>query len=116
MTIPALTSPDSPRLLPRDFDVRAAVEARLQRTSYSALSRVRCEFHQDSGILNLCGSVPSYYLKQVAQELVGDVEGVRLVDNQLTVTRADLWSTARTRLGQRASAATPATEPTEISQ
>ena len=80
---------DSNRSVPYESAVRASVEGRLQRSSYGALRRIRCDFQGDSGILHLRGSLPSYYLKQVAQELVGDVEGVRLVDNQIRVHRAD---------------------------
>lgn len=64
-----------------------SVEHRLRRSSYKALGRVNCEFQMETGILHLSGSVPSYYLKQVAQELVLDLEGVLLVNNQIKVTR-----------------------------
>ena len=57
--------------------IRSSVERRLQRSGYTALSRVCCEFQTESGVLHLRGAVPSYYLKQVAQELVVDLEGVR---------------------------------------
>jgi hypothetical protein len=62
-------------------------ERRLHRSSYGALGRVYCEFQIETGVLRLRGSVPSYYLKQLAQELVLDLEGVRRVDNQICVAR-----------------------------
>jgi osmotically-inducible protein OsmY len=64
-----------------------SVEHRLRRSSYKSLSRVCFEFQTDSGILHLRGSLPSYYLKQVAQELVRDLEGVRIVNNHIKVAR-----------------------------
>ena len=67
-----------------------SVELRFGRSSYKALSRVCCEFETDSGILHLRGSLPSYYLKQVAQELVLDLEGVLLVNNQIKVARPSI--------------------------
>ena len=36
-------------------------------------------------VLTLHGAVPSYYLKQVLQTAVRDLEGVRLVDNHVQV-------------------------------
>jgi BON domain len=42
----------------------------------------------------LRGAVPSYYLKQIAQELVRDLDGVLLVNNQIKVARP---STNKTR-------------------
>ena len=83
----ALTNSDAVRLVPRECHVRATVEGRLQSSSYGALRRICCDFQGDSGVLHLRGSLPSYYLKQVAQELVCDVEGVLLVDNQISVNR-----------------------------
>jgi len=84
----ALTNSDALRRVSRECHVRASVEGRLQHSSYRALRTIRCDFQGDCGILHLRGSLPSYYLKQVAQELVGNVEGVLLVDNQISVNRA----------------------------
>jgi osmotically-inducible protein OsmY len=67
--------------------IRLSIERRLQRSGYGGLSRVCCEFQSESGVLHLRGAVPSYYLKQVAQELAADLEGVRLVNNQINVSR-----------------------------
>jgi osmotically-inducible protein OsmY len=55
----------------------------LLRNPYLALKNVRCEY--DGGVLTLRGCLPSYYLKQVAQTAVGDVEGVRQVLNYIQV-------------------------------
>jgi hypothetical protein len=40
-------------------------------------------------VLHLHGCVPSHYLKQLAQALVADVDGVCLVKNQLQVVPAN---------------------------
>jgi osmotically-inducible protein OsmY len=68
--------------------IRSSVEDRLQRSGYAALRWIWCEFEEEFGVLHLRGSVPSHYLKQVAQELVVYVEGVRLVNNQINVARS----------------------------
>lgn len=40
---------------------------------------------ESSGRLLLEGRLPSYYLKQMLQTLLRDVEGVEQIDNQVTV-------------------------------
>jgi hypothetical protein len=35
------------------------------------------------------GTVPTYFLKQVLQNVLMDVEGVRLIDNQVSVVYGD---------------------------
>jgi len=67
-----------------DLEVRKVAEARLRRSGYSALHNVIC-LYQD-GLLTLRGIVPTHYLKQVAQQQVADLEGVRMVLNQIEVT------------------------------
>ncbi|MCA9124718.1 MAG: BON domain-containing protein [Planctomycetaceae bacterium] len=56
---------------------------RLQATHYAALRGVSCEFHE--GMLVLRGTVPSFHLKQVAQEIVLKIEGVGALVNALEV-------------------------------
>jgi hypothetical protein len=87
MTAPDHSSSDVDRPASGGCTVMSSVERRLQRSGYMALSRVCCEFQRESGVLHLRGAVRSYYLKQVAQELVVDLEGVRLVNNQINVAR-----------------------------
>jgi osmotically-inducible protein OsmY len=87
MTAITHTSSDPDRLGSPRHSILISVEHRLRRSSYKALSRVCCEYQTDSGILHLSGSLPSYYLKQVAQELVLDLDGVLLVNNQIKVAR-----------------------------
>jgi osmotically-inducible protein OsmY len=68
--------------------MQLSVERRWQSSGYTALTRIHSDFEGESGVLRLRGSLPSHYLKQVAQELVIDLEGVRLVDNQINVIRS----------------------------
>lgn len=65
-------------------------ECRLRRCGYPALGDVACECL--GGVLTLRGCLPTYYLKQKAQEVVAEVEGVREIVNRIEVmsaTRSD---------------------------
>jgi osmotically-inducible protein OsmY len=59
------------------------VGEQLRRSSYRALRDISCAT-SDSEV-RLMGFLPSYYLKQVAQEIALGVEGVRHVVNRITV-------------------------------
>ena len=63
--------------------VAVAASARLLRSRYPELYRVRCEFLE--GVLTLRGRVSNYYMKQLAQNLAGKTEGVAEIDNRLDV-------------------------------
>jgi osmotically-inducible protein OsmY len=69
---------------PRCRGIRREAEARFRRSGYLALSDVACDVHD--GVVHLRGRLPSYYLKQVAQAVAAEVEGVRLVVNRIEVT------------------------------
>ncbi len=58
-------------------------ERRLQESGYFCLRRVSCHYHE--GVLALRGRVPSFYLKQVAQTVVRQIEGVIEILNQVEV-------------------------------
>jgi hypothetical protein len=62
----------------------ARTEALLRRSGYLALRDVTCV--ASDGVLYLSGRVPTYYLKQLAQEIAAGVDGVRLVINSIEVT------------------------------
>ena len=62
----------------------------LRSNSNLALKKITCDFL--NGVLLLRGYVETYYLKQVAQEAVAQVEGVQRVDNQIQVFTADTRS------------------------
>ena len=69
---------------------KAAVEAdarlRLRRSGYSQLGVVSCEFHE--GVLTLRGRVSTFYLKQVAQTVIRNLDGVGEINNRLEVAPA----------------------------
>ena len=63
--------------------VAEAAGERFQASPYYALRSIVCEFHE--GVLVLRGQVPSYYLKQLAQELVRDLDGIGVIVNVVDV-------------------------------
>lgn len=65
--------------------VSREVQSRLSRNPYHISSR-KISYRFADGILSLHGSVPTYYLKQVAQTIVAGVDGVSQIDNQIEVT------------------------------
>jgi hypothetical protein len=71
---------------PGECPIALLAVCRLRGSGYAALHGVGCTF--ESGVLHLRGCVPTYYLKQVAQSLVVDLDGVLRVNNQLEVFRA----------------------------
>ena len=66
----------------REF-LEASVQTQLRHSPYSSLRRISCTL--DNGVLVLRGRVPSYYLKQIAQNVAISVDGVSAVQNQLEV-------------------------------
>jgi hypothetical protein len=56
---------------------------RLDGAGYNALRLVRCRYR--IGRISLKGAVPSYYHKQLAQEVVKSLPGVTAIDNGITV-------------------------------
>jgi osmotically-inducible protein OsmY len=60
-----------------------SAEARLRGSSYRALHEVSCIGSGE--VVYLYGCLPSQYLKQIAQQMANDVEGVRLVVNRIEV-------------------------------
>ena len=66
-----------------DEAVAAVAQKRFWDSSYFALRGVVCEFHE--GMFVLRGKVPSFHMKQLAQELVRKIEGVGAVVNALEV-------------------------------
>jgi hypothetical protein len=49
----------------------------------------RFVFECDDGVLTVWGSVPSFFLKQILQNALRLVPGVREVDNRVTVVASD---------------------------
>lgn len=61
----------------------AQAQASLGSSLYADLHNVACS--DAGGALRLSGQVESYYLKQVAQEIVRKVDGVDAIVNELEV-------------------------------
>lgn len=64
-------------------EVVALGRARLADCPYHVLKSVVCEFQH--GVLTLRGQLPTFFHKQLAQEAVGGLAGVRQVVNQIEV-------------------------------
>ena len=64
-------------------DVAARVAESLKASGYAALKSVTAE-HRGGAIL-LRGSVPSFYMKQIAQAVASKVHGVAILVNLLSV-------------------------------
>jgi osmotically-inducible protein OsmY len=66
--------------------VTQAASARLRQSAYGPVRRVACAF--DNGVLLLSGRLQSFFHKQLAQEAVAGLAGVRRVSNQIEVLQA----------------------------
>jgi hypothetical protein len=61
-------------------------ERGLHSSRYSALKHVSCDYQ--GGVLVLRGCLPSYYLKQIAQEVVAhQFDKVERLENRIEVVR-----------------------------
>jgi hypothetical protein len=68
---------------PVDGQISKAAEKLLRGSPYLGLLSVKADAHR--GILVLCGNVTSYFHKQLAQEMVRNVDDVRGVKNCVQV-------------------------------
>jgi len=85
-TEPETQRPDSPASL------QAVAERALRSAPYPALKKLSCDYR--GGVLVLLGCLPTYYLKQIAQEVVShQVKGVGRLDNQIQVVRVVVLQT-----------------------
>ena len=64
-------------------DLRDTVEAALARSTFLAGKNLRFEVHEDGVVLR--GVVGSYYQKQLAQESLKSISGVRRIHNEIEV-------------------------------
>ena len=82
---------------PIDASPRPAVTRRgetvLRSSSYLAVRHLSCDYHE--GVLTIRGRVPTYYLKQVAQSLLGKLEGVEVINNLVEVRHAEVLPRSR---------------------
>jgi len=68
---------------PRLCAITEQARARLRQCAYSSVRRVSCAF--DAGVLVLQGELRTFFHKQLAQEAVADLEGVRQIRNEIEV-------------------------------
>jgi hypothetical protein len=80
-----VTISDESCLHPEPIAIHLEAERRLGSGAYAAIRDLRCRF--EVGVLRLEGSLPSYYLKQVALVLVADLEGVHHIEDAIRVER-----------------------------
>ncbi len=59
----------------------------LRSCHHPPLRNVKCHFHD--GVLTLCGIVPNYFLKQLAQTVAVKIEGVVQLNNRIVVTYSE---------------------------
>jgi hypothetical protein len=79
------TEPDTPSSDPQ-ASPQAVAEQGLRSSRYPALKTVSCDYQE--GVLVLRGRLPTYYLKQIAQEVVAhQVKGVGRLENRIQVVR-----------------------------
>src|SRR5262245_40139893 len=89
---PTGTEPDTQRPDPQ-ASIQEVAERALRSGPYPALKKLSCDYQ--GGVLVLRGCLPSYYLKQIAQEVVGhQVQGMDRLDNQIQVVRVVVQETA----------------------
>jgi hypothetical protein len=88
---PAGTASDTPSPDPQ-ASPQAVAERALRSGLYPALKQLSCDYR--GGVLVLRGCLPTYYLKQIAQEVVAhQVQGMGRLDNQIQVVRAVVLET-----------------------
>jgi osmotically-inducible protein OsmY len=79
--------PGTPEHVAEAGQIEAEVERRFRRSSSIVLRNVACEYRD--GVLILMGQLPSFYHKQIAQELVQQITGVRQIDNRIEIIPPD---------------------------
>ena len=75
---------------PADARITEQAAGRLGGGRYKVLRAVSCVSR--AGVLTLHGRLPTYYLKQIAQEAVAGIPGVRRVENHIEVLPPPAWA------------------------
>jgi osmotically-inducible protein OsmY len=68
---------------PQDCSLRESVNRVLRDTGYAPLRCIQCDV--SDGVVELTGSVPSFYVKQLAQAAVLRLGHIRGIKNRLRV-------------------------------
>ena len=72
---------------PEDDGLRSAALKLFQSSGYGSIRRLQCEVTE--GVVTVHGTVPNYYLKQMAQTLINRLETIRSVTNLVEVRGTD---------------------------
>ena len=72
---------------PRSLGLAERAESQLRRNRHLARKNISCEF--DGDVLILRGCLPSYYLKQLAQESVAALSSAKRIVNQIAVVSSE---------------------------
>jgi osmotically-inducible protein OsmY len=74
------------RFAPSRYDrqLREAALAAISNSKYAALKQLDCKV--SDGVVEITGTVPSFYLKQLAQAAIKQLDGVGSVRNLVTVS------------------------------
>ena len=87
--------PTSEAVAVQDFEILIEVDRVLQRADYSALRGVA--FAVTDGCVVLEGTLPSYFLKQIAQSMVAEVAKSHPIENRIEVRQGNRPSVHRPR-------------------
>lgn len=68
-----------------DQRLEREVTKRLKSSGYSSLASLECEV--EHGTLTLYGTVPTYYLKQLAQHYAGKADEIKMIQNHVAVVQ-----------------------------
>jgi osmotically-inducible protein OsmY len=71
------------RFKPLDRSICENVHRALRESGYAPLREIQCDV--SDGVVELTGSVPSFYVKQLAQTAVLRLEQIRGINNRLRV-------------------------------
>ena len=86
----------------RERRIEEAAEGHLWRSGYLALRDISCTCREE--VVTLRGCLPTYYLKQIAQHVIAEIEGVCRIINQIevqaTLGRNDRWNSPGVSIGQ----------------
>lgn len=80
----AASHPTVPRTA-ADRRLEREVNERLRSSGYAPLASLECDVEQ--GTLTLYGTVPTYYLKQLAQHYAGKSDEIKMVQNHVAVAQ-----------------------------
>ena len=76
---------------------RACASPCASTTRVSRLSNRYVSLHHADGVLTIRGRLPSFYMKQILQTLLRDLDGVKRINNQTDVVSATGLSSVRNR-------------------